>query len=129
VIPGNVDNTEASEELVKELEGGTKLNVSPNFNKTKEFDGFRISNIQFIEKDGRIYFNASITNISNEDKEDYTYFSITIFDKEQKEITTIPGFINPVKRNQTMRLSSEGEGDVQQYIYASDFTMKVETKN
>ena len=110
----------------KETEDQTKVNISKEFSKTKEFEGFRISNIKFTEKDKEVLLIADVKNISGKDIEKLTYFNITFFDSENKEIGSFPGVINSVKSNETTTLNSSVNGDIANYINAYDFKIELD---
>ena len=81
---------DTTKDNVKILEDNSLLNVSKQFNETREQGGFRISSIQLIEKDGEEFFTADFTNISTTDRTDYSYFRIKLLDEDNNIIETLP---------------------------------------
>lgn len=122
------NNIEMLGENVVNFDENTKINVSRSFKTEKEFDGFRVSSIQLVEKNGVDLLTADVTNVSAGDKNEYTYFKVTFLDNESGEIGVINAMINPVKQDETTKLQAGIEGDVQKYIHASNFTMEMDNK-
>lgn len=61
----NVQNTQVEQNVEKyttNLEGGTKLNNSEEFNKNKKYKEIEISNIQFTYENGRSVLLATVKN-------------------------------------------------------------------
>ena len=122
------NNTEVNEKSAETSSKDTKWNESKKFKQTKEITRFKISGISFSEKDGEAVLKATVTNTSGKDIKDYTYFKITFLDKDDEEIGTIPGIINPVKKNDTTELKATIRGKTEDYINAYDFKITVDKK-
>lgn len=122
------NNTEVNEKSAEKTKGETKTNKNKEFNETKSIKGFKISDISFSETDGKAVLKATVTNTSGKDIKDYTYFKITFLDKDDEEIGTIPGIINPVKKNDTTELKATIRGKTEDYINAYDFKITVDKK-
>lgn len=61
----DVQNTQVEQNVEKyttNLEGGTKLNNSEEFNKNKKYKDIEISNIQFTYENGRSVLLATVKN-------------------------------------------------------------------
>lgn len=128
IIKNNSQNRgeESNEAFVKQIEDNIKQNVSKTLNQTKEFEGFKVSNIKLTEKDGEVILLADITNNTGKDTTKYTYFNITFFDEQNKEIGSFPGVIDKVKQNETTALNSSVKGDIANYINSYDFKLTVD---
>ena len=126
-----VNNTEVKksvESSKNNTKNDTKINTSKKFKETKEIKGFEISDISFTEKDGQAILHAIVKNISKKDKKEYTYFKITFLEKDNKEIGTISGIINPVKKNEKTELNASIRGKTKEYINAYDFKIEIDKK-
>lgn len=122
------NNTEVNEKSAETSTKDIKWNENKEFKQTKEIKGFKISGISFSEADGKAELKATVTNTSGKDTKDYTYFKITFLNEDGKEIGTIPGIINPVKKNKTTELSASIRGKIDDYINAYDFKISVDKK-
>lgn len=106
----------------KELEDGTKINISEEFNKTKTYNGLKISNIQFTEKDGMSVLLADVENTRNT-KHNAEIVKITILGENGEKITEISPVIGDVEAGETIKLNANITADVTE---AKDF--KIEPK-
>lgn len=122
-INGNIDS---NTQYFKESEDNSKINISKELNKTKEFEGFKVSNIRLTEKEKEVVLLADVTNHSGKNTNKLTYFNITFLDNENKEIGTFPGVIDKVKQNETTTLNSSVKGDIANYINAYDFKLTID---
>ena len=84
---------------------GIKLNISPKINEIKIFDELEISDIQITTKDNVGSLIANVTNKTNEVKGNYA-IGIKIIDKNEKEITTVHGYIKSLNPRETTQLSA-----------------------
>ena len=109
------------EEFVEVLEDGTKLNVSSKLSETKTFGNYEVSNIQLTEQDGQSLILADVKNIGST-KLDVTIITVTLLDKEGKEITSIDGVIGDVEPGATVQLNTAATID---FANAYDFTIKI----
>lgn len=124
----NTNNTEVNEKSAEKPKGETKTNKNKEFNEIKSIKGFKISDISFSEADGKAVLKATVTNTSGKDIKDYTYFKITFLDKDDEEIGTIPGIINPVEKNDKTELKATIRGKTEDYINAYNFKITVDKK-
>ena len=86
----------------------------------KTIDGLEISNIQLTEKDNVSILLGTVTNKTNETKGDYPV-NIIIYDENEKEITTIGGYIGEVNPGESTQLNSSATFD---YANAYDFRIE-----
>lgn len=111
-----------SETYTKELEDGTKINISEEFNQTKTYNGLEISNIQFTEKNGMSVLLADVKN-TGKTKHEVEIVKITIIGKDGEEITTIKPIIGDIEAGEKIKLNASITADV---TNAKDF--KIEPK-
>ena len=116
----NTSNAAIDEKNVKTLSDGTRLNNSTKMQEIKTIDGLEISNIQLTEKDNVSILLGTVTNKTNETKGDYPV-NITIYDENEKEITTIGGYIGEVNPGESTQLNSSATFD---YANAYDFRIE-----
>ena len=115
----NTSNVAIDEKNVKTLSDGTRLNNSTKMQEIKTIDGLEISNIQLTEKDNVSILLGTVTNKTNETKGDYPV-NIIIYDENEKEITTIGGYIGEVNPGESIQLNSSATFD---YANAYDFSI------
>lgn len=116
----NTGNAAIDEKNVKTLSDGTRLNNSTKMQEIKTIDGLEISNIQLTEKDNVSILLGTVTNKTNETKGDYPV-NIIIYDENEKEITTIGGYIGEVNPGESTQLNSSATFD---YANAYDFRIE-----
>ena len=116
----NTSNVAIDEKNVKTLSDGTRLNNSTKMQEIKTIDGLEISNIQLTEKDNVSILLGTVTNKTNETKGDYPV-NIIIYDENEKEITTIGGYIGEVNPGESTQLNSSATFD---YANAYDFRIE-----
>ena len=116
----NTSNAAIDEKNVKTLSDGTRLNNSTKMQEIKTIDGLEISNIQLTEKDNVSILLGTVTNKTNETKGDYPV-NIIIYDENEKEITTIGGYIGEVNPGESTQLNSSATFD---YANAYDFRIE-----
>lgn len=124
----STNNAEVDEKSTEKQESKKMRNASKEFYEERKLKNFKISDISFIENDEKVVLHATVTNTSGKDTKDYTYFKITFLNEDGKEIGTIPGIINPVKKNKTTELSASIRGKIDDYINAYDFKISVDKK-
>lgn len=100
----NKTNTE-KEEFVQVLGDGTKSNISNKLKEEKDLDGLKIRNIQLTEQNGQSVLLANVTNTTSKDVNVFL-IDIIFYDKEGKEIATVPGIISSVKAGETIQLNA-----------------------
>lgn len=109
------------EEFVEVLGDGKKKNISQKLTQTKTFQNYQFSNIQLVGEEGQTFMTADVKNIGNT-KLEKVHVDITILDKEEKEILTIEGIIDPIEPNQTVKLNAAGSID---FVDAYDFSIQI----
>lgn len=118
---GVVEENTVIEEFVQELEDGTKLNTSSQLNKSKEFQGLKIKNIQLTNQNNKTELITDIENVTGRDTQ-AMLIDIILYDKQGNEITTLGGRISPIKAGQTIQFSTSAMID---YANAYDFEFKL----
>ena len=119
------DGTSTTEEYVKVLEDGTKLNISEELQKTKKVDDLEISNIQLKATEGMTTLLADVKNIS-EKKTKEQMINVEVVDKEGKTLTELRGLINKLDPGAIEQLNIVVTADVSN---AYDFKVsKVKSK-
>lgn len=112
-----------NEIYTEKLKDGTKINVSKEFNKTKNYKGLEISNIQFTEKNGMSVLLADIKNLGNT-RHEAEIVKITILGENGEKIAEISPVIGDVELGETIKLNASITADV---TNAKDF--KIEPKD
>lgn len=116
-------NTNLEEEsYTKQLEDGSKLNISEEFNETKMYNGLKITNIQFTEKNGMSVLLADVENTATTDHQ-VELVKITILGKNGEEIAQINSVIGDIAAGEQIKLNTSITADVTD---AKDF--KIEPK-
>ena len=98
---GKVDQsteTANEEKYTTELNDGTKVNTSEEFNSTKMYGELEISNIQYTEQNGKTVLLADVTNKGNTTHEN-EIVKITILGENGEEITTTKPVIGKCNNN------------------------------
>ena len=116
------ETSKAEESYAEVLEDGTRINKSEKAKKVKEVDGLEISNLQVTEKDNVTVMLGTVTNKSNETKEDIT-LKIKILDKEGKEITTVRNYIGKIEPGKSTQLNTSTTFD---YVEMYDYEVTIE---
>lgn len=113
-------NTNLEEEsYTKQLEDGSKLNISEEFNETKMYNGLKITNIQFTEKNGMSVLLADVENTATTDHQ-VELVKITILGKDGEEIAQINSVIGDIAAGEKIKLNTSITADV---TNAKDFTI------
>ena len=118
----NGETSKVEESYAEVLEDGTRINKSENAKKVKEIEGLEISNLQVTEKDNVTVMLGTVTNKSNETKEDIT-LKIKILDKEGKEITTVRNYIGKIEPGKSTQLNTSTTFD---YVEMYDYEVTIE---
>lgn len=100
-----------TEEYVQNLEDGSKVNISEEFNKEKKLDELTISNIQFREVGGITTLLADVTNNTGKTSEE-RMVKIEVIDKNGGVITTLRGTVDRVEDGQKVQLNIGVTADV-----------------
>jgi len=101
---GSVENT-VIENFVQVQNDGTKVNQSEELKKIKTVDGLEISNIQLTEKGNLSVLIADVKNNTDTVKGDFGV-SITLLDKDGKDMITIAGYIDKVEAGKTVKMET-----------------------
>ena len=121
VQQGEQENEIVNEEkYTTELEDGTKLNTSEEFNNTKTYGNLEISNIQYTEKDGMSVLLADVTN-NGTTRHEVEIVKITILGDNGEVITEIKPIIGEIEPGETIQLNASITADV---ANAKDFTIE-----
>ena len=112
--------TEQEEKYTTELEDGTKINTSEDFNSTKTYKDLEISNIQFTEKDGMTVLLADVVN-KGTSAHAPEIVKITILGDNEEVITEIKPVIGDIEAGETVQLNASVTADV---ANAKDFRIE-----
>lgn len=101
-------NTNTTENNInyKELDDGTRVNISPKLNEEKIYNGLKFSNISLFSKDGITNIIADVTNTQSVDLPDYTNVDITFYDENGEKLESVMGIIMPLKASETTQLKA-----------------------
>ena len=116
------EESKVEESYAEVLEDGTRINKSEKAKKVKEVEGLEISDLQVTEKDNVTVMLGTVTNKSNETKEDIT-LKIKILDKEGKEITTVRNYIGKIEAGKSTQLNTSTTFD---YVEMYDYEVTIE---
>ena len=111
---GKVDQsteTANEEKYTTELNDGTKVNTSEEFNSTKMYGELEISNIQYTEQNGKTVLLADVTNKGNTTHEN-EIVKITIVGENGEEITTTKPVIGKMEPGETVKINETITEDV-----------------
>ena len=114
------ENQEEEEKYTTELEDGTKINTSEDFNSTKTYKDLEISNIQFTEKDGMTVLLADVVN-KGTSAHAPEIVKITILGDNEEVITEIKPVIGDIEAGETVQLNASVTADV---ANAKDFRIE-----
>ena len=120
---GKVDQsteTANEEKYTTELNDGTKVNTSEEFNSTKMYGELEISNIQYTEQNGKTVLLADVTNKGNTTHEN-EIVKITILGENGEEITTTKPVIGKMEPGETVKINATITADVSN---AKDFKIE-----
>lgn len=96
-------NTENTEEQVNNENSNVEICDSPIVNKEIDFEGLKLNNIRILSKDSKTDIFIDVTNESGKDI-DIKPIKVTLYDKDNNEIVTLNGIINPTKANETSEI-------------------------
>lgn len=94
-----------TEEFVKVLEDGSKINTSEELNKTKQIGTYKFENIQLAEQNNQTVLLANVTNTGNKATE-MQLVDITLLNKNGEEIITIGGIIEALEPGANTQFNS-----------------------
>ena len=120
--PQNVSTNEAANEerYTEQLEDGTKLNTSEEFNSSKTYGELEIENVQYTSKDGLSVLLADVTNRGTTTHESEVV-KITILGEDGEEITEIRPVIGEIEPGETIKLNASITADI---ANAKDFRIE-----
>lgn len=116
----NQEVNDVIEKYVKELDDGTKLNISNKLNETKRLEGLEISNIQFTYKNGMSIVLADVENTTNQDIS-LTPINLKLYDEQGNVLESLDGLISEVKAGERTQLNIGVSNDL---ANAYDFTIE-----
>ena len=121
-LADNSQNVPTNEEqYTVQLDDGTKLNTSEDFNSNKTYGDLEISNIQYTTRpDGMTVLLADVTNKGTTNHELETV-KITILDQNGEAITEIRPLIDAMAPGETVQINASITADVSN---AKDFTIE-----
>ena len=103
---------EENEEIyVTELEDGTKLNTSEDFNNEKRYGNLVISNMQYTEQNGMTVMLADVTNEGSTVHEP-EIVTITIYGENNEVITELHPAIGRIEPGETIKINATSTADV-----------------
>lgn len=117
----NTTNEVANEEkYTEQLEDGTKLNTSEEFNSSKTFGNLEIGNVQYTSKNGMSVLLADVKN-NGTTVHEKEIVKITILGDNGEVITEIKPVIGKIEPGQTIKLNASITADV---ANAKDFRIE-----
>ena len=121
-LADNSQNVPTNEEqYTVQLDDGTKLNTSEDFNSNKTYGDLEISNIQYTTRpDGMTVLLADVTNKGTTNHE-LEMVKITILDQNGDAITEIRPLIDAMAPGETVQINASITADVSN---AKDFTIE-----
>ena len=121
-LADNSQNVPTNEEqYTVQLDDGTKLNTSEDFNSNKTYGDLEISNIQYTTRpDGMTVLLADVTNKGTTNHE-LEMVKITILDQNGEAITEIRPLIDAMAPGETVQINASITAHVSN---AKDFTIE-----
>ena len=117
----NTTNEVVNEEkYTEQLEDGTKLNTSEEFNSSKTFGNLEIGNVQYTSKNGMSVLLADVKN-NGTTVHEKEIVKITILGDNGEVITEIKPVIGKIESGQTIKLNASITADV---VNAKDFKIE-----
>lgn len=101
---GNTQTEQNVEKYVTNLDDGTKLNNSGEFNKTKKYKDIEISNIQFTYQAGNSVLLADLKNTGST-KHNSEIVKVTILDENNKVIDELQPILPTMEAGETKQLN------------------------
>lgn len=120
VVENKQESIANEEKYTDELEDGTKINTSQEFNSIKKYNDLEISNIQYTEKDGMSVLLADVKNTGSTTHEP-EIVKITILGENGETITEIKPVIGKINAGETIKLNTTITGDASN---AKDFKIE-----
>lgn len=105
-----------------------KLMTTQKMAEVKQYGGFEISNVQFKVENNRIVIEANVKNNTGVDKKGEV-ININVLDKEGNKITSVGGYIDPVKAGESTPIySTILANGAENKVYDIEITEKREEK-
>lgn len=105
------NETTNEEKYTEQLEDGTKLNTSEEFNSSKKYGNLEISNVQYTSKNGISVLLADVKN-NGTTVHEKEIVKITILGDNEEVITEIKPVIGKIEPGETIKLNASVTADV-----------------
>lgn len=105
------NETTNEEKYTEQLEDGTKLNTSEEFNSSKKYGNLEISNVQYTSKNGMSVLLADVKN-NGTTVHEKEIVKITILGENEEVITEIKPVIGKIEPGETIKLNASITADV-----------------
>jgi cytoskeletal protein RodZ len=105
------NETTNEEKYTEQLEDGTKLNTSEEFNSSKTYGNLEISNVQYTSKNGMSVLLADVKN-NGTTVHEKEIVKITILGENEEVITEIKPVIGKIEPGETIKLNASVTADV-----------------
>ena len=105
------NETTNEEKYTEQLEDGTKLNTSEEFNSSKTYGNLEISNVQYTSKNGMSVLLADVKN-NGTTVHEKEIVKITILGENEEVITEIKPVIGNIEPGETIKLNASVTADV-----------------
>ena len=115
---------EVVEQYVTQMEDGTKVNTSDQFNTDRTYNNLQISNIQFTERDGVTVLLADVKNTGSAAHE-AEVVKITLLDENGETVTDFNAVIADLEPGETGKINASITADV---ANARDFRIETTTQ-
>lgn len=102
-LTGNKDKKQVADTNTNNNE--TKVMTTTKMAEVKQYSGFEISNVQFKVENNMIVIEADVKNNTGVDKKGEV-ININVLDKDGNKITSVGGYIDPVKAGETTPIYS-----------------------
>ena len=109
VVQGESERNE--ETYVTELEDGTKLNTSEDFNNEKRYGNLVIRNMQYTQQNGMTVMLADVANEGSTVHEP-EIVTITIYGENNEVITELHPAIGRIEPGETIKINANSTADV-----------------
>lgn len=100
---GADNNNATNSQEIQVLTDGTSVNKRINFEKTKRFGDYEISNIAFTSNNNITTITADIKNISQVKIEE-KIITLRLFDNQKGDITSLTGMVKTLEPNESTQL-------------------------
>ncbi len=107
----NSDNPNNSNEIVKTLEDGQKVNKSGKMKETKKLGNIEISNIILNFQNNESQLTAKVKNVGNTAEGDY-FIRITMIDENGTSIGEVKGYVDKIEAGKEKNISIKVSADV-----------------